>query len=286
MSNNVNYTSEEAKDLIENLKQMFFAVRLLSSQHICCLEKEKETREKLNIPFECYTIWNRKHPCKECVSSLCMKMKKDYFKLECINDRYFLVHAQYIRIDSLPYVLETITKLPPSFITNVKMRMISGENAGNYFRKVYHDILTDTYNRRYYEEYLKEKNTFSYVAILDVDNFKGVNDTYGHMFGDIVLINVVKIVKETLKEKGIIIRYGGDEFIILLHTKDEDETFNILDNIRKHLSQYKYPKHQNVKITVSIGVTYAFGKKHTGILRKSRLQSLYCQREAGYGNFR
>ena len=260
MSSVTNYTNEEAMDLVKNLKQIFFAVRVLSAEHIHCLEKEKETRKKLNIPFECYTFWNRKNPCKECVSSRCMKTKKESFKLECLNERYYLVNAKYIKIESLPYVLEIIFKLPTTFITNIKMKMISGETAGNYFKKVYYDILTDTYNRRYYEEYLKDRKTFSYVAILDIDNFKGCNDIYGHMFGDIVLINVVKIAKEFLKGKGVIVRYGGDEFIILLRTKDENETIKILDNIREHLSRYIYPKHQSVKITVSIGVTNASGK--------------------------
>ena len=122
------------------------------------------------------------------------------------------------------------------------------------------DPLTGAYNRRYLNEftsdYLKivkrEENDFS-LLIVDLDDFKKINDTYGHEIGDQVLIQFVKIAKETIRENDLIIRFGGDEFIILLpNTSDINAKFlanKIIDKIGK------YNMIAKVNFSISIGLS-------------------------------
>jgi len=123
------------------------------------------------------------------------------------------------------------------------------------------DPLTKTYNRRFGMERLKEEfsravrtNTSVGVLMLDLDLFKKVNDTYGHIVGDKVLINFTEIVKENLRKEDTLIRYGGEEFLIVLPNATLTGLNIAAEKIRRLVedSVIRY-KNQEIKITVSIG---------------------------------
>ncbi len=123
------------------------------------------------------------------------------------------------------------------------------------------DPLTKTYNRRFGIGRLKEEfsrsvrtNTQVGVMMLDLDHFKNVNDTYGHIVGDKVLVNFASLVQKYLRKEDILIRYGGEEFLIVLPGANIDAVKIVGEKIRRIIEESTI-KHntQEVKVTVSIG---------------------------------
>jgi diguanylate cyclase (GGDEF)-like protein len=122
-----------------------------------------------------------------------------------------------------------------------------------------HDPLTGAYNRRVLEnidKILKRDNQKLYLALMDIDDFKEVNDVYGHPKGDEVLKTLSEIIKNQLNDQHIFIRYGGEEFLILYQTK---EIFIVKQSL-KQISQQLYNSHfswldKSKKITITVGVS-------------------------------
>lgn len=119
------------------------------------------------------------------------------------------------------------------------------------------DSLTGAHNRAYIKDYLDKINdeydSTSYrlsCFMIDIDNFKKVNDTFGHLVGDEVLKNVAKVCKEIVGDNGAVIRFGGEEFLIIIH-KDIDNAKNIAEDIRANCSKSVV---EDCKYTISIGV--------------------------------
>ena len=121
------------------------------------------------------------------------------------------------------------------------------------------DSLTGAYNRRYLNEfftnYLKilkrEKNNFS-ILIADLDDFKKINDTYGHEGGDRVLIGFSRIVKDTIRQSDFIVRLGGDEFVILLPNTNINSAKVLANKIIYNIREYN--KTSKINFSVSIGI--------------------------------
>lgn len=126
------------------------------------------------------------------------------------------------------------------------------------------DKLTGAYNKRYFEKFLRSemkavgKNNHSVtILMLDLDHFKRVNDAYGHVFGDKVLQAVAKIIKDALRKDDYLVRYGGEEFLVVLANVKAIVGFEIAERIRKTIeisSIYNEEAKEHVKITISIGV--------------------------------
>jgi len=97
--------------------------------------------------------------------------------------------------------------------------------------------------------------------MIDIDYFKNINDTYGHIVGDKVLIEVGKRIKQGIRDYDILARYGGEEFIILLPETDLENAIAVAERIRKNIASSEIEINDEVKIpvTVSIGVASANG---------------------------
>lgn len=114
------------------------------------------------------------------------------------------------------------------------------------------DHLTGTYNRRFIDNYSNERKDYSLlVCFIDIDKFKNINDTYGHQYGDKALIDVANILKSSLRATDLVIRYGGDEFLVIAKIKNKSNSKVILNNINNNLKEYN--KISSVKIGLSIG---------------------------------
>ena len=125
------------------------------------------------------------------------------------------------------------------------------------------DGLTGLYNRRHFEsnlerEFLRAKryNSNLSVAMIDVDFFKKVNDTYGHSCGDYVLKEIAFLINEAFRKTDMIFRYGGEEFVVILTETDCKNAIIPLERLRRNVEENKF-KYENkeLKITISIGVT-------------------------------
>ena len=119
------------------------------------------------------------------------------------------------------------------------------------------DTMTELANRRAFMERLREEiaraQRYSYpflMLMLDVDDFKGYNDTFGHPAGDIVLREIAEVMRETVREGDLVARYGGEEFAALLPQTDSRQGRIVAERIRDAVERHSFP---NRRITVSIG---------------------------------
>jgi len=153
------------------------------------------------------------------------------------------------------------------------------------------DPLTNLYNRRYFNEVSdmlinisnREKKEFS-VLMIDVDRFKVINDTYGHIIGDHVLKELSKILLELTRQSDVVVRYGGEEFVILLpNTKISGATL-IAKKIHETIESLEVLINDSIlKFTVSIGVTQCdwSGNNNIDILMHRADESLYEAKRSG-----
>jgi diguanylate cyclase (GGDEF)-like protein len=152
------------------------------------------------------------------------------------------------------------------------------------------DALTKVYNRRFLEEFSKkyfeivkrEKSTLS-ILIVDIDNFKNINDSYGHEVGDEVLVNLVNFISQKLRDNDFIVRLGGDEFLVLLPNSDilgaKIVAEKLLKGIGEFSSDYK-------KVTISIGCSeYTADDKDISSLIKRADKALYKAKNSGKNQY-
>jgi diguanylate cyclase (GGDEF)-like protein len=126
----------------------------------------------------------------------------------------------------------------------------------------YTDALTGLYNRRHFMELAmmqferaKRENAVCHVMMLDLDFFKNVNDTYGHLAGDAVLRKVSVCIKESVRSYDLVARYGGEEFVVMISDSDEETAMRLAERIRTYVADNpcRYEEH-SLSITFSIGV--------------------------------
>ena len=130
-------------------------------------------------------------------------------------------------------------------------------------KKMTKDNLTGALNRNSMELIFKTQYEFSYatgnsfvIAMCDLDYFKNINDTYGHVVGDKMLRFFVQTVKKHIRNSDIIIRYGGEEFIVILSAIQKKEGFKVLENIRQAFEAAALcVEEQKIQATVSMGAT-------------------------------
>jgi len=114
-------------------------------------------------------------------------------------------------------------------------------------------------NKREYANYdesdaRKNKGAFTYwLGVLDIDHFKSINDTYGHLYGDEILILIARLMEANVRDGDLVFRYGGEEFVILLKAFDMEDAIYAFERIRKSINEHKYAKVDS--LTICIGAT-------------------------------
>lgn len=123
------------------------------------------------------------------------------------------------------------------------------------------DSLTSLYNKRVLENYLKsmqsdssESDVFS-IAIMDIDHFKKVNDTYGHMFGDIIIKQIALKISSSIRPTDVAFRFGGEEFLIVFPQTNLEDAYKVCERIRTGIENEKYQHDlSEVNVTITIGL--------------------------------
>jgi len=217
---------------------------------------------------------------------LCNKKFMILFR-ECMNldeliNRYKIdinLEYQLIHLDEIAYEI-TIQKID-------KYTIISFKDITNYEQQIFTDELTKVYNRKYLTkaiENLIDKDEC--VILFDIDHFKNINDTYGHPQGDKVLMNVAKILKEKTRKDDVVIRAGGEEFLVLLdEVKDISIAKEVAQKIRKTIEEYDF---EGIKVTISGGVCCEKIKDSDSfdLLYKKVDTALYVAKEEGRNQIR
>ena len=156
---------------------------------------------------------------------------------------------------------------------------------------LYLDDLTGVYNTRYLSMILDSeikrcsrfKEEFC-LLFLDLDEFKKVNDYHGHLTGSSILIQTAKVLKNSLRQIDSIIRYGGDEFVILLLNTSIDQGYITAERLRKTIEEtsfYSKQDNKEISLTVSIGVTYYPGISNKEDLLKIADEAMYMSKKSG-----
>ena len=157
-------------------------------------------------------------------------------------------------------------------------------------RFAYTDTLTGLYNRRYFMELAqnpldktKRYGNICYAMIMDLDFFKKVNDTHGHLAGDEVLKNAAKVMKNALRSYDLLCRYGGEEFVVLVADTKKEAVLHLAERIRESIEATPciYNNMIKIPITVSIGIAGSFPDCTVESLIDKADKALYRAKESG-----
>ena len=122
-------------------------------------------------------------------------------------------------------------------------------------KELYTDSLTHVLNRRYYDECL-DRQECAALVIADIDHYKIVNDEYGHLCGDKALEKTASVLQKSIREEDIVVRYGGDEFLIAFSDITEDCLKKRLEDIRKAIMEIRLTDYPTLRLTMSFGAAY------------------------------
>ena len=245
-------TMQEAERKMESLREVFQVVRLVDGKMLMDREKRINAGD-LSETCQCYTFWKKDKECKNCSSLLALKEQTQKIKFEFLDLQVFQVISRYVEIDGRPYVMEMIQNLDESIQIDQEGydKLIS--KLSGYNEKLYTDVLTGIYNRRFFEEKIKNMEDEAGIAVIDLDDFKLHNDTYGHSAGDAALITTANIIKKYIRKTDILIRYGGDEFLLILPSIKKHIFEDKLKLIREKIHDTVVPKYEKMQLSVSIG---------------------------------
>lgn len=155
------------------------------------------------------------------------------------------------------------------------------EEVANYQNKAHRDALTKLYNREGFKNNLPREAVNVTFAVMDIDDFKLVNDTLGHEGGDYALTYFARVLEEILGHEGIAGRYGGDEFVAMLAGVPAEEARERLDKLVKHMNRKLQVAGNTIQVSVSVGAVFVSKMESFEKLFRGADEMLYKMKEAG-----
>ena len=242
--NNNRLTFMQAKKMLKELKQNFSFVRFVS----CAGQKSFFLDDNDEIVYSSQRIFLEDDTMS----------KSGYYRI--INNEVYYMMTKYFEIDSQPYILEIAVKTDLTGNEKDYYHDHLFKSFKNMHEQLYCDGLTKAYNRRYLDEKIYDDKSITAVAMIDLDRFKDINDRYGHHIGDKVLKKTVEVIKNGIRDKDALIRYGGDEFVILFVDIPLHIIERRLNQIRSDVEKLNIDRFEKLKINCSIGCAVGKGK--------------------------
>lgn len=118
-----------------------------------------------------------------------------------------------------------------------------------------------------------------FLAVADIDHFKHINDDYGHVYGDEILLLITRLMRESFRSNDLLFRFGGEEFVVLLEPTDEAEAFKVLEKFRKRVASFDFPR--VLHVTISIGFTAVADNDHLTQVVDRADKALYFAKQHG-----
>lgn len=252
MNQNIKITRQQAEEEAKMLEKVFDVVRFLEADFFEQMQDDPCIGVKIGM-CQCYDFWKKNKPCENCISMKAYAEKKQKTKLEFLDADVFLVISRYLEIDDEACVMELVKHLDNDTLIDTDGRdKLVGKLQG-YQNKLYIDPVTGVYNRRYFEDEIRNMQNSAGVAMIDLDDFKLYNDIYGHDMGDQVLCIVADVIKNCIRKTDKLIRYGGDEFLLILSDMVRGTLRGKLLQIQEAIENATIPNCPRLKLTASIG---------------------------------
>lgn len=287
-------TKDKLQDCLEDLRLIFDYVRVVDpySVEVLCDDLHTDGEKKV-----CYKIWNKNHRCSNCIS---LKAYTNFIrktKYEFREDEAFFVVAMPFRIvddNNRTIVVELVNEVSDETFVKVTGQEIVAKTIHEFDNKLYIDSLTGVYNRRYFDEgmFVYETKTslskqFGFI-IFDLKNFKYINDTYGHHIGDVVLRATADLMNRNTRSEDVVIRLGGDEFMVIMQRCTEEGVQRTMDRIKLKMREVQIPgiKDHVFKINAGYSFTDRFDATKQMINAMSDLadHNMYLDKHADMGS--
>lgn len=251
MDSNTKMTAQELEQMIAQMEKIFTVVRILDKDRLHKLDVRNG--ELHSEDCKCYSFWEKGKKCENCVAQRALATKGQCTKLEFIGLEMYQVIAKYLEVDEVPCVVEMISCLDDETLLDAEGREVLIKKFAHYRRELYADALTGSYNRRYFEDRLKEQRMDAGIAMIDLDDLKTYNDTYGHMAGDKVLMTVAEAIISCIRKTDRLVRYGGDEFLLVMPGIGLEAFIAKLHRIQNVVRNTSVEGCPQLKLSVSIG---------------------------------
>lgn len=230
-------TLQQAQEEMNALSRVFSEIRLISEN-----ELNNGCKENGDTPSGA-----------EEIAAAALREKKQVSRLEFVGSDIFQIVAYYVEVDGVPSVIQMSKKLSGDSVFYLNGHE---ELAAHFVRnntEIYLDSLTGAYNRRYFDERLKDSEMTAGVVMIDLDDFKLYNDTCGHDAGDAALKTTVDTIRKCIRATDTLIRYGGDEFLLIMPGITEERFTQQLRYIKRVVHKTEIPGYTGLKLSLSIG---------------------------------
>ena len=242
--------SDQPEALLERLKGIFDIVRLVNPESTKVLSLGKDGR-LTEMPGICHMVWNKSGRCENCISSKALARKESLNKIEFKDDQAYFVMAKYVEVGGRGCVLEMVSKLSDGRWLDMGGRRMLLDRGSNFDRSAFVDSLTGAYSRQYFECFLAESEQVEGVVMIDVDHFKEVNDRFGHLVGDKALQSVAQSILSNLRQTDVLVRYGGDEFLLLVpHIRPGE---HVIQRVREAAASARVEGYPELELSASVG---------------------------------
>ncbi|MDD3347829.1 EAL domain-containing protein [Oscillibacter sp.] len=260
------YSSGEVRTMLSFLTEVFDVVRLVDPSDTAVITIHPDgTLQKAE--YTCFQVWGKERRCDNC-SSMCAKQGRCVLsKYELIQNDIFYVMSRPIQIYLPDGKEESLVLEVVSCVTGEAGLCECGENNIHEMLErthamIYSDPLTGVYNRRYLDELLFLHHGQNSVAkqvgfvLLDLYDFKSVNNVYGHLVGDQVLVQLAENLKTCIRDSDSIIRMGGDEFIVAFTNCEEDTMPAAVERLRQSVEEVFYGREEQLVMQADFGYAY------------------------------
>ena len=269
---------EDPAHFLKRLQGIFDVVRLVDPEHrkVLALDSDGILTEK---PGNCHMVWNRDARCENCISAKACARKTVLNKIEFKDEEAYFVISKYIEVGGRGCMLEMVTRLTDGRWLDMGGHRLLLDRCDGMERSAFVDPLTGAYTRRYFDKFLAGGEMSGGVAMIDVDQFKSVNDSFGHLVGDEALKTVAEAMQNCLRQTDILIRYGGDEFLLLMPQSRPNGVESVIRRVQDAVRAARVPSHPEIRLSVSIGGVCDV-QPLTEAIRQADAR-MYCNKENG-----
>ena len=256
---------------MEQLRCVFDVVRLVDPEKMEVLDDGTGGGARGCKNQQCHAIWGKGDRCKNCISLNVLHSRSQAVKLEFLDDNVYAVFAKYVQLNGQGRVLEMVYKIREELLLEAYGRTSFMEYVNSYNQQFYQDVLTGAYNRRFYEEQAKTDHIYNGVVMIDGNHFKQINDQFGHAAGDAALRTVAQTVLGCIRSTDRLVRYGGDEFILLLVSIPYDAFQRKLEEIVSKVARATPPGLPHIHLGITIGGVYGMESVEEAVAMADRL---------------